>query len=35
MVEVLEFIFSDFWHFVGTALLLGIIAWGIGRFKEG
>lgn len=25
MLEVLEFIFQDIWHFLGTAVLLGII----------
>ena len=25
MIEVLEFIFQDFWHFVGTLLLLASI----------
>lgn len=25
MLEVLEFIFSDFWHFIGTVILLTII----------
>ncbi len=28
MVEVLEFIFQDFWHFIGTfILLLAICPW--------
>jgi hypothetical protein len=26
MVEVLKFIFEDFWHFIGCAVLLAIIA---------
>jgi len=26
MIEVLEFIFQGFWHFIGTILLLGTIA---------
>jgi hypothetical protein len=25
MLEVLEFIFSDVWHFIGTCILLAII----------
>lgn len=25
MVEVLQFIFQDIWHFIGTCILLGII----------
>ena len=25
MLEVLEFIFSDFWHFIGTVILLAVI----------
>lgn len=26
MLEVLEFIFKDIWHFLGTAVLLGILS---------
>lgn len=26
MLEVLEFIFQDIWHFLGTAVLLGILS---------
>jgi hypothetical protein len=25
MIEVLEFIFQDFWHWLGTAILIAII----------
>ena len=32
MLEVMKFIFSSFWVWLGTAILLGIIANGIGRF---
>jgi len=30
-MDYLEFIFQDFWHFIGTALLLSIVFGGIGR----
>jgi hypothetical protein len=26
MVEVLEFVFKDFWHFLGSVIILGCIA---------
>jgi len=32
MLEVLQFIFQDFWHWLGTAILLGIIASSLGGF---
>ena len=25
MIEVLRFIFQDFWHFIGTLLLLSVL----------
>lgn len=25
MIEILQFVFSSFWHFVGTVILLGVI----------
>ena len=30
MVDVLEFIFQDFWHWAGTLVLVSAIAEGIG-----
>ena len=30
MLELLEFIFQDFEHWLGTAIILGIIAEGLG-----
>jgi hypothetical protein len=30
MLAVLQFIFSSFWHWIGTVILLGVIAEGIG-----
>lgn len=32
MVEVLEFIFQDIWHFLGTVILLEVIFGGIRGF---
>lgn len=29
MVEVLEFVFQDFWHWFGTFLLLSVMVTGI------
>ncbi len=29
MLEILQFIFSDFWYFVGTVILLGMLLGGI------
>lgn len=35
MLEILEFIFQDFWHWFGTFLLLGVITNGItGMFTK-
>ena len=33
MMEILEFIFSDVWHFLGVAFLLYIFVWGIANMK--
>ena len=33
MMEVLQFIFSDFWHWLGAFMLLGTIAAGLGRIS--
>ena len=30
MLEILQFIFSDFWHWLGTLILIGAIAEGLG-----
>jgi len=30
MIEMMKFVFSDFWHWLGTVVLLGTIAEGIG-----
>lgn len=30
MLEVLKFIFQDFWHWLGTLILLAVIAEGVG-----
>jgi hypothetical protein len=30
MLDVLKFIFSDFWHWFGTLILLAVIAEGLG-----
>lgn len=30
MIEVLEFIFQDIWHFIGMFLLVGTISCGLG-----
>lgn len=30
MLEVLQFIFQDFWHWLGTLILLSVIAEGLG-----
>ena len=32
MLEVLKFIFSSFWVWLGTVVMLGVIAEGIGGF---
>jgi hypothetical protein len=32
MLEILKFIFSSFWIWLGTAILLGVIAGGISGF---
>ena len=29
MLEILQFIFSDIWHFLGTCILLDIICGGV------
>lgn len=34
MIEVLEFIFSDFLHFFGTLILLAVIAEIIGEIRK-
>lgn len=37
-MEILQFIFQDFWHFIGTLLLLMVICpWNVfrGKDKEG
>lgn len=35
MLEILKFIFQDFWHWVGTVVLLAIIAEGLdGMFRK-
>ena len=31
MLEILEFIFSDIWHFLGVAILLDILGTAIGN----
>ena len=33
MLKVLEFVFQDFWHFVGTCILLCIIISPIANFR--
>jgi hypothetical protein len=30
MLEILQYIFSDFWHWLGTLLLLSAVAHGLG-----
>jgi len=30
MLAVLQFIFQDFWHWLGAVILLGVIAEGLG-----
>jgi hypothetical protein len=30
MLEALQFIFSDFWHWLGALLMLAVVAEGIG-----
>lgn len=30
MLDVLNFIFQDSWHWLGTVILLGVVAEGIG-----
>lgn len=35
MLDILEFIFKDFWHFMGIVILLSIICDGVnGIFKK-
>lgn len=35
MLEILKFIFQDFWHWLGTLILLGVIAASIsGMFRK-
>lgn len=29
MLDILKFIFSGFWHFIGAVILLGIVAHGL------
>lgn len=29
MLEILQFIFQDFWHWLGTVILIGVIAQGL------
>jgi hypothetical protein len=31
MMDVLNFIFQDFWHWLGTFILLGVIFGGLGQ----
>lgn len=31
MLEILKFIFQGFWHWLGFAILLGIVAHGLGN----
>lgn len=33
MMDILQFVFQDFWYWLGTAILLGIIATAIGEFR--
>lgn len=40
MIEVLEFVFQSFWHWLGTLLLVAVIVEGVGgliriRIKKG
>lgn len=35
MLEVLKFIFSSFWTFLGTLILVAVIAEGIGNVGRG
>ena len=30
MLEILKFIFQDFWHWLGTLILIAVVAEGIG-----
>ena len=30
MLEVLQFMFQDFWHWLGGLFYLAVIAWGFG-----
>ncbi len=34
MIEVLEFIFSGFWHYVGTLFLCAVIFGALGRARH-
>lgn len=31
MIEILKFVFQDFWHYLGMLIILTVIAEGIGR----
>lgn len=31
MIEVLRFIFSNFWHWLGSVIMLGVIVHGLGH----
>ena len=39
MLEILQFVFQDFWHWAGTLLILAVVAEGLGggivRVKTG
>lgn len=33
MLEILQFIFSDFWHWLGATIMLGVISGGLGSVR--
>lgn len=32
MLDILQFVFSSFWHWLGFIIIIGIIAEGLGNF---
>ena len=35
MIELLEFIFSDFWHFLGVCILMVVAGWSLSLVSSG
>lgn len=35
MIEILQFIFQDFWHWLGTVIIIGVIGEAVGKIIIG